>query len=161
MTFVWLLTALPGSWGAAHGVLAVPHRLRRLWDCGYRELAKSYLSKAETQQKNGTGGEKAKASASTILFCQLSIQAGWHLMTKHVCGWAAQRRPQPRRRKRKQLPLAPAGLSGAQAPRHSDAQDSHWFELVCFLRFCLDNRPVGNCKGLSQIKWRSDKHTPK
>lgn len=34
MTFVWLLTALPGSWGAAHGVLAVPHRLRRLWDCG-------------------------------------------------------------------------------------------------------------------------------
>lgn len=41
----------------------------------YWELAKSYLSKAETQQKNRTGGEKAKASASTILFCQLSIQA--------------------------------------------------------------------------------------
>lgn len=39
MTFVWLLAAMPGSWRAVHGVLAVHHQLHCPWDCstGKRE----------------------------------------------------------------------------------------------------------------------------
>lgn len=147
----WLMKSSAWSPGSTTPI-ALPLELQ------YQELAKSYLSKAETWQKKKNQQQNGRWKSKAFVLDHFILPDSPSRLTSddQACLWLSCTAETPAQEEKEK-----AAPSSTRAPWHWNVQDSHCFELVWFLCFCLDNGTVGNHKGLSPLQQCLDKHTPK